>query len=315
MRHITILWASMLCIGLSSHTFAKDNDNNAVSVTPDTNSLDNNLGNPAQQATQDIPVDPNSEVKNASKHPRIDALRELKGVKIDDLKVNASAAQAEEIKDPLQPLNRQIYDLNDFLDRNIARPLAVQYVQKVPTEVRGSYRGFRKNLVEPWNAVNQVAQGRFSRAAQTLGRFAINTVTTLGLADPASRLGLKSEEESLGTTLGYYGVPSGAYLMLPVLGPSTFRDSAGRIVDRYGKLQRYIYDGDDRLYYGDSFAGGIDSRSRLLELEDVLQGDRYSAIRDVYLQRKAFEIAEKKGLNDSSDLFVDVEDEEEFPAE
>ncbi len=74
--------------------------------------------------------------------------------------MNANAAQPDEVKDPLQPLNRQIYAFNDMLDRNIARPLAVQYTKKVPGEVRGSYRQFRKNLGEPWNAVNQLIQGR-----------------------------------------------------------------------------------------------------------------------------------------------------------
>ncbi len=73
--------------------------------------------------------------------------------------------------------------------------------------IRDSYSGFRKNLGEPWNAVNQLIQGRPGRAAKTLGRFTINTVTTLGFADPASRLGLETEDENFGTTLGYWGVP------------------------------------------------------------------------------------------------------------
>lgn len=307
MHHLNIFWASLLVTGLSFSTYA--DDNSIVSAQSKTDALNNNLGN-SKINPENTPSEID-DVRLYSKHPRIEALRELKGIKIDDLKVNASAAQADEVKDPLQPLNRQIYDLNNFLDRTVARPLAIQYVKKVPTEVRGSYRGFRKNLVEPWNAVNQVAQGRFARAAKTLGRFTINTVTTLGLADPASRLGLKSEEESLGTTLGYYGVPSGAYLMLPVLGPSTLRDTAGRIVDRQGDLKSYLYEDSDRLNYTDSFVGGIDSRSKLLEIEDVLQGDRYAAIRDIYLQRKAFEIAEKKGLNNSADLFIDVVEDDE----
>lgn len=100
--------------------------------------------------------------------------------------------------------------------------IAIFYVQllfniekKTPEDVRGSYRQFRKNLGEPWNAVNQLIQGRPGRAAKTLGRFTINTLTTLGLADPASRLGLPTEEENFGVTLGYYGVPSGPFLMLP----------------------------------------------------------------------------------------------------
>ena len=110
------------------------------------------------------------------------------------LKVDASAAQAEEVKDPFQPLNRKIYQFNDAIDRTVVRPIAVQYVEKVPQDVRGSYTQFRSNLGEPWNVVNQLIQGRPARAAKSLGRFTINTLTTLGLADPARRLGLSHED-------------------------------------------------------------------------------------------------------------------------
>ncbi len=235
------------------------------------------------------------------------------------INVDANAAQEEEVKDPFQPLNRQVYAFNDVLDRNIARPLAVQYTKKIPSDVRGSTRLFRKNLGEPWNAVNQLAQGRFSRAAQTFGRFTINTVTSLGLADPATRLGLSTEDEDFGTTLGYYGIPSGPYVMLPILGPSTFRDSIGRIADSQARPQKYLLDGDDRLYYSEQLLRGVDARSQVLDVEQVLQGDKYAQLRDFYLQRKSYSIAEKKGL-EQENLFMDddfdSEDltEQEFPS-
>lgn len=253
--------------------------------------------------------------RRSNQHPRLDALKELKTIRVKDLKVNANAAQADEVKDPLQPINRQIYEFNDALDRYIARPIAVQYVKKVPSDVRGSYHSFRKNLGEPWNAVNQVIQGRPLRALKTLGRFGVNTLTTLGLADPASRLGLETEDEDFGTTLGYYGIPSGPYVMLPILGPSTFRDSIGRLADSQGRLQKYIFDHQDRLYYAELAARGIDVRSQLLDVEDVLQGDKYAAIRDIYLQNKNFQIAEKKGIDDNSGLFIDDVSESPDPSE
>ncbi len=235
------------------------------------------------------------------------------------INVDANAAQEEDVKDPFQPLNRQVYAFNDVLDRNIARPLAVQYTKKIPSDVRGSTRLFRKNLGEPWNAVNQLAQGRFSRAAQTFGRFTINTVTSLGLADPATRLGLSTEDEDFGTTLGYYVIPSGPYVMLPILGPSTFRDSVGRIADSQTRPQKYLLDGDDRLYYSEQLLRGVDARSQVLDVEQVLQGDKYAQLRDFYLQRKSYSIAEKKGL-EQENLFMDddfdSEDltEQEFPS-
>lgn len=307
-----ILWLSMLTLGLSTTTFAQDALNADVAPAqpePSTSTVIHSSDNASIDSNSVVTIDDKDEVSSTDKvrYPRIEALKELKSVKIDQLKVDANAAQADEVKDPLQPLNRQIYEFNDALDRNVARPLAVQYTEKVPGDVRGSYRSFRKNLGEPWNAVNQLAQGRFARAAQTLGRFTINTVTTLGFADPATRLGLATEEEDLGTTLGYYGVPSGPYVMLPIMGPSTFRDSLGRIVDSQARPQKYILEDSDRLYYSEQVLRGIDARAQLLDVDQVLQGDKYAALRDAYLQKKNFEIAQKKGLDTGEGLFIEDE--------
>ena len=224
------------------------------------------------------------------------------------LKVDARAAQAEEVKDPFQPLNRKIYQFNDVIDRNVLRPVAVKYVEKVPKDVRGSYTQFRNNLGEPWNVVNQLIQGRPARAAKSLGRFTINTLTTLGLADPARRLGLSHEDERLGITLGYYGVPSGPYIMLPLLGPSSVRGVIGSVVDSQARPQKYILDDNDGLYWSDQSLRVIDTRSEILDVEGVLTGDRYAQIRDIYLQRTSYAIAEKKGL-ESESLFTDIDDE------
>lgn len=290
MRHTAFLWASLCSLGFI-----------APAVAQEPSFIDE-----ASETTTELATDTSA----PSKHPRLDALKELKHVTRQDLKVDANAAQPDEIKDPLQPLNRQIYAFNDMLDRNVARPLAVQYVAKVPTDVRGSYRHFRKNMGEPWNAVNQLAQGRPLRAIKSLGRFTINTITTLGLADPARRLGLETEEEDLGTTLGYYGVPSGAYIMLPIMGPSTLRDAAGRVVDSQARPQKYLLEDHDNLYWTEQVMRGVDTRANLLDVESVLQGDKYAAIRDIYLQRKKFEINEKKGGNSAEDVSF-IEDESE----
>lgn len=290
MRHTAFLWASLCSLGFI-----------APAVAQEPSFIDE-----ASETTTELATDTSA----PSKHPRLDALKELKHVTRQDLKVDANAAQPDEIKDPLQPLNRQIYAFNDMLDRNVARPLAVQYVAKVPTDVRGSYRHFRKNMGEPWNAVNQLAQGRPLRAIKSLGRFTINTITTLGLADPARRLGLETEEEDLGTTLGYYGVPSGAYIMLPIMGPSTLRDAAGRVIDSQARPQKYLLEDHDNLYWTEQVMRGVDTRANLLDVESVLQGDKYAAIRDIYLQRKKFEINEKKGGNSAEDVSF-IEDESE----
>ena len=232
------------------------------------------------------------------------SLKDLKNVGFKSFAVNANAAQPDEVKDPLEPLNRKIYNFNDTLDRNIVRPIAVQYKEKVPDDVRGSYSSFRSNLTEPWSAVNQLVQGRPGRALKTLGRFTINTITTLGFADPAKRIGLSSESDDVGTTLGYYGVPSGPYLVLPIFGPSTLRDGTGQVIDLIGRPQEYL-DGHDGVYWSDQAGRGISARASLLDFEDALQGDKYASLRDIYLQRRNYIIAEKKGLDAAAIQFID----------
>ena len=277
MQHIRHLCAGLLFVGFTTFAFAED-------VAP--------------TAASEIDTSADPQTAQSS------SLKELKNIKAKDLKVDANAAQPDNVKDPLQPLNRQIFAVNDALDRAIVRPIAVEYKEKIPSPIRDSYSGFRKNLGDPWNAVNQLIQGRPGRAAKTLGRFTINTVTTLGFADPASRLGLETEDENFGTTLGYWGVPSGPYLVLPVFGPSTFRDGFGLVVDGYARPQRYILEDEEGLYWAEQTLRSIDVRSQLIDIEGAIQGDKYSSIRDIYLQRKNFIIAEKKG-QEAEGMFID----------
>ena len=283
MQHIRHLCAGLLFVGFTTFAFAED-------VAP--------------TAASEIDTSADSQTAQSS------SLKELKNIKAKDLKVDANAAQPDNVKDPLQPLNRQIFAVNDALDRAIVRPIAVEYKEKIPSPIRDSYSGFRKNLGEPWNAVNQLIQGRPGRAAKTLGRFTINTVTTLGFADPASRLGLETEDENFGTTLGYWGVPSGPYLVLPVFGPSTFRDGFGLVVDGYARPQRYVLENEEGLYWAEQTLRGIDVRSQLIDIEGAIQGDKYSSIRDIYLQRKNFIIAEKKGQEAEGMFIDDVSDDD-----
>lgn len=277
MQHIRHLCAGLLFVGFTTFAFAED-------VAP--------------TAASEIDTSADPQTAQSS------SLKELKNIKAKDLKVDANAAQPDNVKDPLQPLNRQIFAVNDALDRAVVHPIAVEYKEKIPSPIRDSYSGFRKNLGEPWNAVNQLIQGRPGRAAKTLGRFTINTVTTLGFADPASRLGLETEDENFGTTLGYWGVPSGPYLVLPVFGPSTFRDGFGLVVDGYARPQKYILEDEEGLYWAEQTLRGIDVRSQLIDIEGAIQGDKYSSIRDIYLQRKNFIIAEKKG-QEAEGMFID----------
>lgn len=287
MHYSNFILLGLLSAGACSSVFAEDTANQASNAITNTNQT-------FEQNTSTL-----------------QAIKDLKHITKNDLKVNANAAQPDQVKDPLQPLNRQIFAFNDALDRNVLKPVAIQYVAKVPEPVRNPYRQFRKNLGEPWNAVNQLIQGRPSRAAKTLGRFTVNTLTTLGFADPARRLGLPTEEESFGVTLGYYGVASGPYVMLPFFGPSTFRDGFGLAADSFGRPQKYLLDDQEGILWSTNVLQAIDARSQILDIEESLKGDKYAMIRDFYLQRKAFQIAEKKGDSNDISFIGDVDDTDE----
>lgn len=223
---------------------------------------------------------------------------------IKKLKVDAKAGQAAEVKDPFEKFNRKVFAVNNFVDQHAVKPLALQYQRILPDQVRGSYTNFRSNLREPWSVTNQLLQGRPKVAGKSVGRFLINTLTTFGLADVAKRKKLESERDDFGTTLGVWGVPSGPYLMLPAFGPSTLRDGIGQGVDSFISLNRNVFP-DDRSYWTNQAIDVLNTRSQLFSAEALLQGDRYVALRDAYLQQRSYTIATKRGEEFNEQLFSD----------
>jgi phospholipid-binding lipoprotein MlaA len=193
--------------------------------------------------------------------------------------------------DPIEPLNRGVYKFNDSIDRAVLKPVAQSYVRNTPKWFRTGIGNFYTNLGYPWTIVNQVLQGKLLQAGQDTVRFVLNT--TLGLAgflDPASDANLPVHDEDLGQTLGKWGVPTGPYLMVPLLGPATLRDVPSRIAGSF--LQPfYWYDyGNERWI---SLAVDIvDTRARLLPLDGTLERafDPYTFIRDAYLQRQLYQV-------------------------
>ena len=237
-----------------------------------------------------------------------------KTLKIFDSKtylINARADQSEDIKDPFQGLNRKIYIFNDAIDQSILRPTAVFYSEITPEPAQGAYSNFKSNLKEPWNAVNQLFQGKPLRSLKTLSRFTVNTVTSLGFADPARHLNLTQEKESFGTTLGVWGVPSGPYIVLPFLGSSSLRDAVGLVPDSLARPNSYIIE-QDGILWSNTALDVVSTRAQYLSVDSMLQGDKYAVMRDVYLQQRAFEIAEKRGEDTSASIFSDEFDDEEF---
>jgi phospholipid-binding lipoprotein MlaA len=196
-------------------------------------------------------------------------------------------AQPDSPADPLESVNRAVFGFNEALDRAVLKPLAQVYVDVVPETPRRLFRNFVSNLLEPWNAVNNLLQGKPAAAVSDVARFAFNTLTSLGLDDPATELGLARSNEDLGQTLGVWGLGAGPYLVLPFLGPSSLRDGIGRIGDIGFDPSRRISDGPEFAAF--TAMRFVEQRATLLPMERLIEGaalDRYSFIRNAYLQRR-----------------------------
>ena len=198
------------------------------------------------------------------------------------------ADAATRAKDPLESMNRAVFGFNDALDRAVVKPVAQAYTDHVHSGVRTMIGNVFGNLGDAWSAVNQLLQGKPMLALSDLGRVLINTTIGFGgLGDPASEMGIEKHREDFGQTLGRWGVGSGPYLVLPFLGPSTIRDTAGLPLDWYGDgLQLIDRSGPYWTAYG---LRAVHIRAGLLPAEKVLDGaalDKYSFIRDGYLQRR-----------------------------
>ncbi|CAN0645055.1 VacJ family lipoprotein [Burkholderia cepacia] len=189
--------------------------------------------------------------------------------------------------DPLEPMNRAMYKFNDTVDTNIAQPIAKGYQKVTPTPVRTAISNFFSNLGDLGNIANNLLQLRITDATQDLMRVAMNSLFGVaGLIDIATPAGLPKHHQDFGLTMARWGVPSGPYLVLPVFGPSTFRDGVGRAVDVRFNLLNYIEPAARNPMYIAQF---ISARSDLLGATDLLKQaalDPYSFVRDAYLQQR-----------------------------
>lgn len=190
--------------------------------------------------------------------------------------------------DPLEPFNRTVFKFNDQLDRAIIKPVAVVYRDITPSLVRRGVTNFFNNITDVWSLANNILQLQGTDAGDTLFRVTTNTFWGLGgIFDVASEMQIPRHTEDFGQTLGTWGVESGAYLVLPVLGPSTVRDSLGTLVDLNGNLVSRASDIPVRNSL--TALGAVNLRSNFLATGDVLEEaalDKYSFTREVYLQRR-----------------------------
>jgi phospholipid-binding lipoprotein MlaA len=204
-----------------------------------------------------------------------------------------------EASDPLERLNRKTYAFNAFIDRVAIRPLAVFWHHAAPRPIRTGINNFLSNLGEPLVFVNDVLQGRPKAAAGTAARFVTNsTVGLLGVIDVTAPHGLPHHDNGFGLTLGRWGVKSGPYLYLPILGPSSARDLVGVGVDLASNPLSYARQtGDGGLTTGLGIVGGLDARARAdsdLKALEAQATDPYAALRSFYLQNRESEVRDGK---------------------
>lgn len=210
-------------------------------------------------------------------------------------------------QDPLEPFNRAMFSFNDGIDQAILKPVAKGYKAVTPGFARTHVSNFFQNLGDVWGTANAGFQFKGRKFLTGLFRFGVNSTFGLaGLVDVATPLGLERPEEDFGQTLGYWGIKSGPYLVLPILGPSNVRDTIGMVADSYAYPVTYIK--DDATSWGLLVLDGINTRAQLLGVDDVANSaalDRYTFFKNAYLQRRQNLIYDGNPPMDSS---FDIDD-------
>ena len=190
--------------------------------------------------------------------------------------------------DPWEGWNRKVFAFNDAVDKAVAKPVAEAYQKVVPSLVRRGVDNVLGNLGDVWSTANQFLQGKFRYGLEMGMRVISNSFFGLGgLLDPATEMGLQRRSEDFGQTLGRWGVGPGPYLVLPLLGPSTLRDTAGLVVDRQANPSRLGAEQTDR--YAITALELINTRANLLATTNLLGQialDPYTFVRNAYLTRR-----------------------------
>lgn len=202
------------------------------------------------------------------------------------LLLSINLVHAEENRDPFEGVNRSIFAFNDKADQYVLKPLASGYRKITPDPVEEGVSNVFANLFEVTTIANGLLQGKFKQAGSDTGRFLINsTVGLFGIFDVATHLGLEKHDEDFGQTLGYWGVPSGPYIVVPLFGPYTIRSGVGDLIqtETTGYVKQFDHPRSRNQVYA---LDQIQARAKLLDAEELISGDRYIFIRDAYLQSR-----------------------------
>lgn len=228
-----------------------------------------------------------------------------------ELKPSGSAV-VDDVNDPLEPINRGVFWVNELLQTWFLRPMAIAYKAFLPPGMRESVGNFLFNLGEPVTLANDLLQGEGQRAGVTVQRFLVNsTYGVAGLFDQATGLGLAKHEEDFGQTMAVWGAGEGFYLVLPLFGPSNPRDGVGKyVVDSFIDPWGYVL--DDDLMMTRMVVGGVHQYAGVTDELDQIRKtsvDYYAALRSLYRQKRAAEIRNGEGpdLPPIPDLSVELE--------
>lgn len=208
------------------------------------------------------------------------------------LALSGCSTKSTDPSDPLEGMNRATFAVNDAVDQAVLRPVSKGYRFAVPEPARHGIRNVLRNLRSPVNLANEVLQGDAAGAENVIVRASVNTFIGLGgLIDVAGMEGYRYRSADFGQTLGVWGVGSGAYIVLPLIGPSSARDGFGMLVDGFmDPLRWYLFNtGHGEIYYARLAVAAIDTREELLTMLDDLRRnsfDYYAATRSAYLQRR-----------------------------
>ena len=216
--------------------------------------------------------------------------------------------------DPLEPINRKVARFNDAVDDNVLRPVATGYRDYTPQSVQTGVNNFFRNLSDVWSTANNGLQLKGRETAESFMRVVVNTVFGIyGVFDPATQIGLQRHPEDFGQPLGYWGVPSGPYVVLPVLGPSTVRDTSVLPLEfSTDFVLKHDVVGQRNVAMA---ARVVDKRASLLQTSDLLTDaaiDRYSFTRDSYLQYRRNQVYD--GNPPDEDNLVDPSAEPSAPS-
>ena len=231
--------------------------------------------------------------------------------------------KSQPTKDCFEPLNRATFALNMGLDKSVFKPAAKGF-RKLPTSIKNGTGNAISNLSNLITIPNNILQGEFKKAGINTGRLVINsTIGILGLVDVADKFGFPEyEKEDYGQTFGKWGMGPGCYLVLPILGPSTVRDTAGSFMNVVGGDPWYNASvaGNnefltEKVFMSSKVLGGVDSRAKNIDLIDNLEEnslDFYASVRSMYLQDRIMKISNKKNTRGSLEIIYNEDDWEEI---